>query len=297
VTVLADQPAGLPFALAAVREVVEEVDRTCSRFREDSELAAVVRSAGTPVSISPVLADAWSAAIRAAEATDGLVDPTVASAVRAWGYDRDFAAVPPTGPPLHVRMKAVPGWRTVAWDPTTRTVTLPRGVELDLGATAKAWAADRAAARAADRAGCPVLVSLGGDLAIAGPVRPGGWDVRIVDDHAAGPDVDGPVVAVDAGGVATSSTTVRRWHRGEVLVHHVIDPRTGAPAQTCWRTVTVAAGTCADANAASTAAIVLGHEAPAWLAARRLPARLVDVDGAVRTVAGWPGDDRPGVAA
>jgi thiamine biosynthesis lipoprotein len=97
-------------------------------------------------------------------------------------------------------------------------------------------------------------------------------------------------VHLTGGGLATSSTTVRRWRRGNVDLHHIVDPRTGLPARTCWRTVTVGAGSCVDANAAATAAIVWGEPAPGWLAGRGLPARLVRACGSVVTVGGWPAE-------
>jgi thiamine biosynthesis lipoprotein len=128
------------------------------------------------------------------------------------------------------------------------------------------------------------LVNLGGDVATAGPAPVGGWRVRVTDDHAAGDRAPGETVAITGGALATSSTTVRRWAGG----HHIIDPATGRPAAAPWRTVSVAAATCVDANTASTAAVVLGDAAPAWLADRRLPARLCAQDGAVLRVAGWP---------
>jgi thiamine biosynthesis lipoprotein len=182
----------------------------------------------------------------------------------------------------------VPGWKLVELDAPQRRVRIPKGIELDLGATAKALAADRAAAVAHELTGTGVLVSLGGDVSVAGPAPDAGWPVRVADDHAAPLGDGGPVFAVAAGGLATSGTTVRRWKAGNVTLHHIIDPRTGRPADTPWRTVTVAAGTCVKANVASTAAIVLGDGAPAWLVARGLPARLVAADGSVRAVAAWP---------
>jgi thiamine biosynthesis lipoprotein len=166
-------------------------------------------------------------------------------------------------------------------------------VRLDLGATAKAWAADRSAARLATALGCGVLVSLGGDIAVAGETPPGGWRVRVQDvtgrpeDPPVGPSA---VVAIRDGGLATSSTTARRWRRGGDVLHHILDPRTGLPAPPCWRTVSVAAASCADANTASTAAIIRGRDAPGWLTSLGLPARLVDEAGNVHTVGGWPAD-------
>jgi thiamine biosynthesis lipoprotein len=95
-------------------------------------------------------------------------------------------------------------------------------------------------------------------------------------------------VTIADGGLATSGITARRWSRGDRHLHHLIDPNTGAPAAGPWRTVTVAAGSCVDANIASTAAIVLGHDAPGWLLARGLPARLVDRAGGVHRCGAWP---------
>jgi thiamine biosynthesis lipoprotein len=171
------------------------------------------------------------------------------------------------------------------------TVRIPAGVAVDLGASAKALCADRAAAAVFSATGSGVLVSLGGDIATAGPAPAGGWSVLVTDDHAAPLDAAGQRVAISAGGLATSGTTVRRWARGGQEFHHVIDPATWMPADSHWRTVTVTAANCVAANAASTAAIILGAAAPAWLAHRRLPARLVARDGAVTTVAGWPPPD------
>ena len=281
-----------PPALAQAREMLEEdlakIDQAASRFRPNSELCAL--RGGKTQQVSPLLAEAIAVALRAAELTDGDVDPTLGAALAALGYDRDFAQVPRTGPaatPVAVRM--VPGWREVHLE--DRQLTMPAGVQLDLGATAKAWAADRAAARIAERFGCGVLVSLGGDIAVAGSAPDGGWRIRVQDVTGSPEDPpDGPyaVVAIRDGGLATSSITARRWQRGGDVLHHILDPRTSRPAESVWRTVSVAAGSCADANTASTAAVIRGRRALGWLAALGLPSRLVDTTGAVFTVAGWP---------
>jgi thiamine biosynthesis lipoprotein len=169
-------------------------------------------------------------------------------------------------------------------------VLLPRGIVLDLGATAKAFAADRAAADLARALDCGVLVSLGGDVAVAGAAPDGGWRIVVGEDHAAADPARDPVVAMGWGGLATSSTTRRRWRRGGRMLHHIVDPRTGDLPAPVWRTVSVAGRDCVMANTATTAAIVLGERALEWLAARKLPARLVGVDGAVRVLGGWPSD-------
>jgi thiamine biosynthesis lipoprotein len=192
------------------------------------------------------------------------------------------------------RVSPVPGWRQVLLQENPPRARLAGGAQLDLGATAKAWAADRCAEIITGRLGCGVLVSLGGDIAVAGPVPAGGWRIRVTDDHAAGPDAPGQTVAISSGGLATSSTTVRAWTRDGRRMHHIVDPATGEPARSCWRTVSVAAGSCTDANIASTAAIVRGPAAVGWLRELGLPARLVRADGSAETTAGWPGGPGPG---
>ena len=139
-----------------------------------------------------------------------------------------------------------------------------------------------------------MLVSFGGDLRTAGPAPAGGWSVRVTDDHRAAVSAPGQTITIGSGGLATSSTTTRRWRSssGEA-VHHLLDPATGLPADSPWRTVSVAAANCLDANIASTAAIVRGAPAVMWLESLGLPARLVDEDGVAYHIAGWPaeGDD------
>jgi thiamine biosynthesis lipoprotein len=271
------------------RRVVEaelaDVDAACSRFRDDSELARINVARGRPVRVSSRFVEAMEVALRAAALTDGLVDPTVGGALVLAGYDRDFAAV--RGSRLRrVTGSRVAGAGVVELDRARRTVRVPDGVRLDLGATAKALAADRAAAGViAAGAAAGVLVNLGGDIATAGATPPGGWAVRVADSHRA---ESGQDVTISGGGLSTSSTTVRRWRRRGGAAHHIVDPRTGVPAAEHWRTASVAAATCVDANIASTAAIILGSEARAWLADAGLPARLVTVAGEVELVGGWP---------
>jgi thiamine biosynthesis lipoprotein len=132
-----------------------------------------------------------------------------------------------------------------------------------------------------------VLVSLGGDIAVAGEPPGGGWPVLVTDNHRS-EGARGQVVSIREGGLATSSTTVRRWRAGTVELHHIVHPATGAPVAEVWRTVSVAAASCIDANTAATASIVRGDAAPQWLESLGLSARLVRWDGDVVTVGGWP---------
>ena len=283
-------PDMLGTATDAVEEVVAAIDVACSRFRDDSELTRFQAGEGRHEGIvSPLLAQALATAIRAAELTDGAVDPTVGTAVRNAGYTVDFDALPADGAPLQLRVSPVPGWRRLRLYPASRRVEIDAGVEVDLGATAKALAADLAADAALEAMqGGGVLVSLGGDVSVAGHPPEDGWNIQIAEDSRAPITPDGETIAIRSGGVATSSTTVRRWRRGGVELHHIIDPATGLPAPGPWRTVSVVAGTCVDANIAATAAIVRGAEAAAWLDHAGLPARLVDRSGRMTRVGGWP---------
>lgn len=307
-------PQNLPALLAVVDAELALLDEQASRFRADSEISALHEAGAGSYLISDGLAEAVGIALAAARWTDGRCDPTVGAALISLGYDRDFSAIEPgqAGPPA--TGSAVPGWQSVRL--SGRTLTMPDGVRLDLGATAKGLGADRAARAAlAAAGGGGVLVSLGGDIAVAGRPPVGGWPVLIADEHrqtraarnltaraapAPGtvtppPAEADPAVAqqvrLPSGGLATSSVTCRQWMRAGQVMHHIVDPRSGLPAAGPWRTVSVAAASCAEANAASTAAIIAGDDAPGWLTAQGLPARLVGYDGTIVATRGWPDAD------
>jgi thiamine biosynthesis lipoprotein len=250
---------------------------------------------GSIMRVSELFAELIAEALRAAELTDGAVDPTVGQALVSAGYDRDFDELIDAGPVPARPADPIPGWQNVRFDPVTRHVRLDHGAQLDLGSTAKAWSADRCATKIAADLDIGVLVSLGGDVAVAGPPPSEGWQIRVTDNHAAAADAPGQTVTIRSGGLATSSTTVRQWQAGQQQMHHIIDPATGAPSRSPWRTVSVAAATCADANIASTASIIKGTSAIDWLGTAGLPARLVAHDATVTVTAGWPTDAQPQV--
>jgi thiamine biosynthesis lipoprotein len=288
VRVAVTDPGALEEARALVTGILDDVDRAASRFRDDSELARLDAAAGNWTPISPLLAELLAVALRAARITDGDVDPTVGGPLRVLGYDRDLAEVSPDGGFVP---EPAAGWRSVELDRDRCRVRVPVGVRLDLGATAKAWTADRAASAVAAATGAGCLVSIGGDVAVAGTPPEGGWRVRVEDVTGdPGAESTGPatVVTVHDGGLATSSVVARRWQRDGVWLHHLLDPRTGLPPVPVWRTVSAAAGSCVDANIVSTAAVVRGHRVWPWLRAVRLPVRLVTADGQVLTAGGWP---------
>ena len=286
-------PDALVPARSRVQRELHALDLACSRFRGDSELSYLNAHAGRTVAASPLLFAAVELAVRAAQLTGGDVDPTVGRALVLAGYDRDWRLLPrpgeqPERPAVVARVRA--GWRSVELDRTRSSIRIPAGVRLDLGATAKAWAADRAARAAAEAGGCGALVSLGGDIATSGSAPDGGWQIRVTDDHRSDPSAPGQTISISSGGLATSSTAVRRWSHGGFNMHHIIDPATQAPSRTRWRTVSVAAADCAEANIATTAALVRDETALRWLGGLGLPARLVDRRGRVATVGGWPAE-------
>ena len=240
--------------------------------------------------LSEGLAELLATAVAAAELTAGLVDPTVGDALIAMGYDRDFSSVLNRRPDAPAVGIPAPGWASIELD--GRLLKRPVGMVLDLGATAKGVGSDRSAAAArSSMDGGGVLVSLGGDLAVAGESPRGGWPILVAEEAIDGEQLSGHVVHLHRAGVATSSVLCRRWRRGDRTLHHIIDPRTGEPAQGRWRTATVAAPTCAHANAASTALIVGGEESLDLVAAAGLPARLIGHDGSVRLMGCWPEHD------
>lgn len=289
-------------ALTILRSELARIDAACSRFRADGEVLGLGAAGGRPVRVSQLLFTAVAMALAVAERTAGAVDPTVGSAVAAWGYDRDFAAmalddpVAVAAPSIAAGCttpRGVPGWHRVDLDPRARTVRVPAGTLLDLGASAKALAADLAATRIAGELRCGVLVSVGGDVAVTGPAPAGGWPVGIAAESGAPAEEVEQVVTIRAGGLASSSPLIRSWRRGGRLLHHIIDPATGSPAPLHWRLVSAVGPDCVAANAASTAAVVWGAEAPARLRKLGQAARLVATDGTVVTVNGWPEDPGP----
>jgi thiamine biosynthesis lipoprotein len=266
VRVAVTEPETLPPAHRLVRSELAALRRVCGSRGRGTELSRLHHAAGTPVRVSPLLADLVRAALGAAEATGGDVDPTVGAALLRPLRPEHRAWLPVCGSSLRLRSEPE-GWRRVMlrddW------LTVPVTVLLDLRATAKAYVARRCVERlAAGRAG-GVLVAVGGVVASAGTPPPGGWRVPLAD---AG-------LMLAGGSFATSRGAARDPARPPI-----VDPRTGRPPAPVWRTVSVAAADCVTAKALSVAAVVRGHEATAWLADLGVRAQLVALDGGVRTV-------------
>ena len=281
VSVQGGEPEDLERATALVRDLMDEVAASVDRFRPSSDLSRVNAQPGRLVEVSALTATLVGVALRSAARTDGACDPTVGTALRAAGYVDDIEVVQQANRRADASRPAA-GWQSVLLDRARHRVGVAPDGLLDLGATAKAWTADQASARARAELDLPVMVSIGGDLAVSGVCRP--WRID-VSEHEGGATQQ---VEISRGGLATSSTGSRRWGTPEGTMHHLIDPSTGLPADGPWRTCSVWAPSACAANEASTAALVLGEGAVDWLLAHDRAARLIDRDGVTTYVGDWP---------
>lgn len=274
-----ETPAG-DAAIRAVPSWFEEWEQRLSRFRETSELAQLNRAAGTPLHVSEILWQVIDVALDAADASDGLVTPTVIGALEAAGYDRSFAEIAAHGAAAAYGTAPIADWRAIERDADSRTVRLPHGIRLDLGGVAKVWAADTAALRLAAHG--PALVDASGDIALSSPRRGGQpWEIGIADPLA--PDKDRALLLIERGGVATSGKDYRRWQRDGRWQHHIIDPRTGRPAETDVLSATAIGPSACAAEIAAKVALILGVAAGRrWIDARpAIAGMLIGEDGSV----------------
>jgi FAD:protein FMN transferase len=283
--------AALEPARRRLDALLAEIEEAASRFRPNTEILRLNEAAGTGAfRVSATLLDLICVALEWSSATDGACDPTVADSLIALGYDRDFDHLSARGPELPPgTVHPAPGTKSIEVDREASTVSLPHGVHLDLGATAKARAADRGAEVLAHEFQTGALVDLGGDLRVAGPAPENGWQIGIVTS-ARTHELDDvqEVVSIRSGAVASSSTAVRRWQRGDAVLHHIVDPATGSSASTTFSLVTVVAPTCTEANALATAGVVWGEDALFELPQRAIAARLVRSSGEVERLGAWP---------
>jgi len=269
-----------------VEELFAEWEGLLSRFRPESELSRLNESAGRPVRVGAILLDAVEAALAAAEATGGLFDPTLHDELVRLGYSRTFDEIE-TDQPSGCRRRGGGAWRRVVVGRDARVVVLPPGCRLDLGGIAKGMAVDAALERLAQHGITPALVSAGGDLAVRGvPAGARAWHIRV------GERLDAPVVALARGALATSGTARRRWRQGSVVRHHLLDPRTGDPADSGLSQVTAAAASCREAEVAATAAFGAGAVRAARLLERNGVSGLLETaDGRLIQVGRWPSHD------
>jgi len=248
-----------PEMLSRIPEWFEEWEQVLSRFRYDSELTRLNQTHERPVRVSETLWEVFQTARKAEQMTDGLVTPTLLDAIIEAGYDRPFDMLPHLATPTVDSVLTISQSLTaIAFDASTRTITLPDGLGLDFGGAAKGWAAHQAMKRLQTEG--PALIDAGGDISISGPRVDGGpWKIGIADPFHKGEEIE--VLHLNACGVATSGKDRRRWMRDGALQHHIIDPLTGLPAETDLLTVTVIAPTVMEAEAAAKASFILGSRA------------------------------------
>lgn len=291
-------------AIAACMDWMREVDRRLTRFSEDSDLSQLNRAAGRWQHVSPMLLTVVRAAISASEASHGLFDPTLLPELERLGYNRDFSLLSrqaaPGEEPASAQAVRFRRWQEIALDARKQHIFLPVGVRLDLGGIAKGWAVDQAL-KSFFGSFANVIINGGGDLRMRGGPQPGEqWAVGIRDPQAenqSAPSPDRAIARFAEGGLATSGATKRWWYQGDQRQHHLLDPRTGRPAQ-LWlppgtdegdppeagqliATATALAPTAARAEVAAKVALLRGYPAAlqaveaAWNAPRRdgIPSR------------------------
>jgi FAD:protein FMN transferase len=275
-------PADESWALNRFWHHVDLVDAAANRFRHDAEITMVNARPGATTAVSPTLWGLLRGADVARTLTQGLCTPTVLPALVALGYDVDYDVLRKRGAQPHE--PAVISEDAFTLDEVNQSVTLSSHCQLDLGSSAKALTVDWIADDVAARGGC--VIEIGGDVAVRGQGPEGPWVIGIADELT----VTGhePRVSFTNGGLATSAVTHRRWRQGDQLVHHIIDPRTGQSAESCYAQASVSADSCLAANAFATAALLWGEEAGYYIAQAGWSARLVRHDGTIDYVGGWP---------
>jgi FAD:protein FMN transferase len=265
------------------------VEAELSRFRSTSALSQVNRDAGRgPQVVSRMFWTVLVAALDAAHESGGIYDPTVLHSLERAGYDRSFEAIEASGdteetdvPPV----RTFGSWRRLRMDDGARSVDLPGDLALDLGGIAKGWTVDHVALALAPLGA--VLVDAGGDLRVVGTVDGEPWPIGVQDPFT--PERDRAFVRLRGGALATSSIGGRRWQRGNRMLHHVIDPRTGTSADSNLHSVTVHASDAMTADVAAKVVLVLGSEAgTAYLVQRGLSALLTATDGHEMVVGDLP---------
>jgi thiamine biosynthesis lipoprotein len=267
-----------------VRTLFSEWEQTLSRFLPESELSQLNQQTGTPVAVSDLFYDVLATALTAAKATEGVYDPALLDQLVQLGYDRTFDDLEA------VRFDPIipgePGgrWRGIKVDPIRRHVTLPTGIKLDFGGIAKGMAVDAALESLRQSGVSQALVNAGGDLAVLGlPPAAEQWLVAVPGQEQFW------TIPLHHGAIATSGIAHRHWWQGSKLRHHILDPRTGLPAQSDLWSVTVVADRCEQAEVAAKVAFILGSEPGAnFLRRHRIAGLLVDEGGTWGTVEPWP---------
>ncbi len=269
-----------------VRTLFSEWEQALSRFLPESELSQLNSQAGTPIAVSDLLYTVLATALTAAQATEGVYDPALLDQLVRVGYDRTFDELPAVS--FDPIIPGEPGgrWRGIKVDPIRRRVTLPIGIKLDFGGIAKGMAVDAALERLRQGGVSPAMVNAGGDLAVLGlPTGAEQWPVSV-------PGLEQFwTIPLHHGAIATSGIARRHWWQGKTLRHHLLDSRTGLPAQSDLWSVTVVADRCEQAEVAAKVAFILGSgQGAGFLRKHHIAGLLVRADGTWDAVEPWPID-------
>jgi FAD:protein FMN transferase len=267
-----------------VHTLFSEWEQALSRFLPESELSQLNQHAGTPVAVSDLLYHVLATALNAAQATQGVYDPAMLDQLEQVGYDRTFDDLPAVRFGPIIPGEPGGGWRGIRVDPLHRRVTLPAGIKLDFGGIAKGMAVDAALENLRLNGVSPALVNAGGDLAVLGlPSAEEQWQISIPGRDQFW------TIPLRQGAIATSGIARRHWWQGQTLRHHLLDPRTGLPAQSDLWSVTVVTDRCEQAEVAAKVAFILGSEQGAdFLRRHWIAGLLVHGDGTWETVEPWP---------
>jgi thiamine biosynthesis lipoprotein len=266
-----------------VRALFSEWEQTLSRFLPESELSQLNQQAGTPVVVSDLLYTVLATALTAAQATEGVYDPALLDQLVQLGYDRTFDDLPAARSAFLFPGEPGGGWRGIRVNPLSRSVTLPVGIKLDFGGIAKGMAVDAALEGLQQSGISHALVNGGGDLAVLGlPPAEEQWQISVPGREQFWK------IPLHHGAVATSGIARRHWMQGQTFRHHLLDPRTGLPAQSDLWSVTVVADRCEQAEVAAKVAFILGSKSGAdFLRRHRIAGLLIHEDGAWETVEPW----------
>ncbi len=261
--IASDSPSQ-PDSFAEIPHWFDQWEDHLSRFRPDSELNKLNRSNGIPTKVSPVFADVLECAIEAEKISNGLVTPVLLDALISAGYDRSFNLVPGESLAAHpAEIDFIPHIDEIDWNPATSTLWLPPDLHLDFGGVGKGWASYQTAQRLQSNA--PSLVDAQGDITVTAPHADGSpWKIGVADPFDQSENI--VVINIYEGGVATSGRNARNWMRNGKLAHHIIDPRTGQPAETDVLTASVIAPNVMQAEAVTKTLLILGSQnARHWL--------------------------------
>jgi FAD:protein FMN transferase len=272
--------------IGIVKALFDEWEQALSRFKPESELSRLNRRAGELVVVSDLLLKVLTHALLAAQATQGVYDPTLLNQLIQVGYDRSFDTLPsnlPANANAYIGL-AGGGWRHIQVNREKRAVLLPAGIQLDFGGIAKGMAVEAALEKLQSNDIDTALVNAGGDLAIRGlPPGTDHWSIAVPGKNSAW------TIPLQRGAIATSGIARRHWQQGRTLRHHLLDPRTGLPVNNGLWSTTVIARSCEQAEVAAKVAFIKGlPQGKAFVEEHKMASFFINADGSWEKNHDWP---------